>query len=285
MMPDLSLLEALRRRIAEVETYGAAAARGLVEEEDVLLQTLGWYEAREGGHGLVDSLRGRLDEVATQLEQVLPLWEEQQLLARAVRYYDRRLASEDDPERFRVLRQQLRHHVEIERRRMSSGRSDESPGVTRPSEAQRRPPTGHAMTVGRAAPTTAGDEDSSEADDAERISRSSDVQERVGRFVREYLEMAAVPEVSFPILYDAVSTYARKEWPDSSDRARIENFRYALRRAAPLFGLIYEQGRVRRATTAEQGVRSHRETHRVSFSAAQDGLKRAAPEHEGRAPT
>jgi hypothetical protein len=241
--------ESIRNRLTELSTLGSGAARPLVEEEDLLLRTLAWYHERGGEATLLDTLESRLRAVRTELEHVLPIWEEAQMLDRVARLYDRQRSGDQDPGRFRIIRNQIRHQMEIERRNnlMHRVESRRAPVVEEPDRAIiAAPPNSTGRERG---PDDDGDEAA-----VERTARSTSVQERVGRFAREYLDVTRVPEVPFTALYEAVADYAAREWPQSTERARVENFRYALRRAAPLFGLVYEQGRVRRNEPSREGV-------------------------------
>jgi hypothetical protein len=230
---------AIQGRVDELNTFGATAARPLVEEEEMLQRTVGWYRERGGDQPLIDAVTARLQAVRDQLEHVLPLWEEAQLLERVLRLYERQRLGEQDPGRFRVIRQQIRHLMEVERRKIAG---------SRPIVDARNWSALHVGPLARERP--AATEDDGDETAVERTARSQTVQERVGRFAREYLDVTRGVEVPFPTLYEAVIDYAVREWPNSSDRARIENFRYALKRAAPMFGLSYDQGVVRRADPA-----------------------------------
>src|ERR1700736_5639014 len=121
MLPgNQAVAEVVSRRIDELIAYGSAAARSLVEEEDVLLRTLGWYQERESANSLAQAMDERLQAVRSELDHVLPLWEEAQLLMRVLRYYKREEAGEQDPGRLGVLRNQIRHQLDVERRQARS---------------------------------------------------------------------------------------------------------------------------------------------------------------------
>jgi hypothetical protein len=242
----------IRSRVDELQTFGAAAARPLVEEEEMLLQTARWYNERGAENSLVEAVSTRLQVVRGELEHVLPLWEEAQLLERVLRLYERQQQGEQDPGRLRIIRNHVRQQMDIDRRN-AIGHPSEARGGSAADQINMRRLSAMRGIMAPNRDQAAVDEDGDETA-VERTARSQSVQERVGRFAREYLDVTRVAEVPFTTLYEAVIDYAAREWPNSTERARIENFRYALRRAAPLFGLVYDQGRVRRAEPNGEGV-------------------------------